>query len=159
MGGGTEEYWLATAASAIAVPPGGALDVSGLNASKLFLKDALARAGVAFDVIARGAYKTAPEPLVRSSASPESREVTNAVLDDTFGRLVADVAEARRLTPDGVRALVDQGLLGSEEAKDAGLVDAVLWPDELEGWASRVAGGRVHQGGSYRPDQIGRGHV
>jgi protease-4 len=31
-------------------------------------------------------------------------------------------------------------------------VDAVLWPDELEGWASRVAAKRVHQGGSYRPD-------
>ncbi len=150
-GGGTEEYWLATAASAIAVPPGGALYVSGLSASHVYLKDTLARAGVAFDVIARGAYKSAPEPLVRSSGSPEAREVTNAILDDTFGRLVADVAAARRLAPDQVRTIVDVGILGSEQAKAAGLVDEVLWPDELEAWARRVAGRRLHAGGPYRP--------
>ncbi|HET8540052.1 MAG TPA: signal peptide peptidase SppA [Anaeromyxobacter sp.] len=151
-GGGTDEYWLATAATAIAVPPGGVLDVSGFRSTKLYLKTALARAGVAFDVVARGAYKTAPEPLVRAGASPESREVTNAVLDDVFGRMIADVAAARRLAPDKVRAAVDAGLLGSEQAKAEGLVDDVLWPDELERWASRVAGKRVRLGGPYRPE-------
>ncbi len=151
-GGGTSEYWLATAATAVAVPPGGTLDVSGISTSKYFLKDALSRIGVSFEVIARGPYKSAPEPLVRSGSSPESREVTNAVLDDVFGRFVTDVAAARRLAPDKVRALVDVGLLGSEQARSEGLVDAVLWPDELEGWASRVAGRRVRQGGAYRPE-------
>ncbi len=151
-GGATEEYWLATAATAIAVPHGGALDVSGVSSSKLFLKDALARAGIAFDVIVRGAYKSAPEPLVRSGSSPESREVTNAVLDDVFDRFVGDVAAARRLAPEKVRAIVDVGLLGSEQARSAGLVDAVLWPDELEGWARRMAGKRVHLRGPYRPE-------
>ncbi|HEX9050079.1 MAG TPA: signal peptide peptidase SppA [Anaeromyxobacter sp.] len=151
-GGGTREYWLATAASAVAVPPGGALDVSGLSSSNLYVKDTLARAGIAFDVIARGAYKSAPEPLVRTGPSPESREVTNAVLDDTFARLVADVAAARRLAPEKVKALVDVGLLGAEEAKAEGLVDAVLWPDELEGWAGRLVGRRVRLGGPYRPE-------
>ncbi len=151
-GGGTREYWLATAATAIAVPPGGALDVSGLSSSNLYVKDTLARAGIAFDVIARGAYKSAPEPLVRTGPSPESREVTSAILDDTFGRLVADVAAARRLAPEKLKAIVDVGLLGSEQAKAEGLVDAVLWPDELEPWASRLVGRRVHLGGSYRPE-------
>jgi protease-4 len=151
-GGATEEYWLATAASAIAVPPGGALDVSGFSSSRLYLKDALARGGVAFDVIARGAYKNAPEPLVRSGSSPESREVTNAVLDDVFDRMVSDVAAARRIPPDKVRALVDVGILGPEEAKADGLVDEVLWPDELEAWARKVSGRRVRKLGPYRPE-------
>jgi protease-4 len=151
-GGGTVEYWLATAASAIALPPGAALNVSGLATSRLFLRDALARIGVAFEVVARGAYKTAPEPLVRSSSSPESREVTNAVLDDVFGRLVSDVAAARRLPPERVRALVDQGLLGAEEARAAGLVDELLWPDEIEAWGRRVSGRPLRLTGDYRPE-------
>jgi len=151
-GGGTTEYWLATAATAVAVPPGKALDVAGLAVSRLFLRDALARIGVAFEVVARGAYKSAPEPLVRSGSSPEAREVTGAVLDDVFGRFVADVALARRLAPERVRALVDQGLLGAEEAKAAGLVDEVLWPDEIEEWARRLTGRRVRLGGAYHPD-------
>jgi protease-4 len=152
QGGDTREYWLATAASGIALPPGATLDVSGLSTTRLFLKDGLARLGVTFDVVARGAFKTAPEPLVRSSSSPESREMTNALLDDVFGRFVADVAAARRLPPDRVRALVDAGLLSSDDAKAAGLVDEVLWPDELEAWVGRLTGRRVRLGGTYRPD-------
>ena len=151
-GGGTREYWLATAATGIAVPPGSTLDVSGLSTSRLFLRDAFARLGVSFDVIARGGYKSAPEPLVRSGSSPEAREMTNAILDDVFGRFVGDVASARRLAPDRVRSLVDQGLLSSDEAKKAGLVDQVAWPDELEAWAGHLAKRRVRLKDAYAPE-------
>lgn len=153
MGGGTAEYWLATAASGIAMPPGSTLDVSGLATSRLFFRDALARLGVGFEVVARGGYKSAPEPLVRSSSSPESREMTNALLDDVFARLLSDVAKARRLPVERVRALVDVGLLTSEDAKAAGLVDQVSWPDELEAWAGQLAGRRVHLSSGYRPEE------
>ncbi len=151
-GGGTREYWLATAATAIAMPPGSALEVTGISTSNLYLRDALARIGVAFEVIAAGAYKTAPEPLVRSGSSPAAREATNALLDDVFGRLIADIAAARKLPPERVRALVDEGLFGSEEAKAARLVDEVIWPDEAEQVVARLAGRRVRLAGPYRPE-------
>jgi protease IV len=151
-GGGTREYWLATAATAIAAPPGAPLFVNGISTSQLFVRDALGRLGVAVEVVKAGAYKSATEPLVRERWSPEAREALDAVLDDVFQRFVGDVAAARRLPPEKVRALVDEGLFGSEDAKAAGLVDEVLWPDELEGWARRVAGRRLHRSGRYRPD-------
>jgi protease-4 len=151
-GGGTREYWLATAATAIALPPGSALRVNGLGTSQLYLRDALARLGIGFEVIAAGAYKSAPEPLVRSGPSPEARESTDALLDDVFGRLVADVAAARRLAPERVRALVDEGLFGAAEAKAAGLVDEVIWPDEAEATLRRLARRRVALAGPYRPE-------
>ena len=153
-GGGTREYWLASAASAIAVPPGSALEVNGIATSNLYLRDALARAGVTFEVVAAGAYKSAPEPLVRDGPSPAAREATDALLDDVFGRLVTDVAQARRLAPEKVRALVDQGLFGSAEAKEVGLVDAVLWPDELEGFVQRAAGRALRLDGPYHPAPV-----
>ncbi|ACG72431.1 signal peptide peptidase SppA, 36K type [Anaeromyxobacter sp. K] len=151
-GGGTREYWLATAATAIAAPPGAPLIVNGISTSQLFLRGGLARLGIAFDVVKAGAYKSAAEPLVRDAPSPEAREATEAVLDDVFGRFVAQVAEARRLPPERVRALVDQGLFTAEEAKEAGLVDAVAWPDELERWGRAVAGRRLFERGAYRPE-------
>jgi protease-4 len=151
-GGGTREYWLATAATAIAMPPGAALQVNGIATSHLYLRDALARLGIAFEVIAAGPYKSAPEPLVRTAPSPEARESTDAVLDDVFGRLVGDVAAARGLAPERVRALVDEGLFGAEEARAAGLVDQVIWPDEAEAVLARLAGRRVRLAGPYRPE-------
>ncbi len=51
------------------------------------------------------------------------------------------MAEARRLEPAQVRALLDQGLFTTDEARAAGLLDATLWPDELPEWA--VAGDRA----------------
>jgi protease-4 len=152
MRGGTREYWLATAATAVAMPPGSVLQVNGIATSTLYLKDALARLGVAFEVVAAGAYKSAPEPLVRTGPSGEAREAIDSVLDDVFGRLVADVAAARRLPPERVRALVDQGLFAADEAKEAGLVDAVIWPDEAEELLRRMSGGRVRRSGRYRPE-------
>jgi len=151
-GGGQREYYLACAASAIAVPPASTLIVNGLATSTLFLRDALARLGVAFEVVKAGAYKSAPEPLTRNDMSPEAREEVNALLDDGFARQVEAIAAARHLTPDRVRALVDQGLFTSEEARAAGLVDAVLWPDEVEGWARGETGRRMRLDGRWRPD-------
>jgi protease-4 len=151
-GGGTTEYWLATGASAIAAPPGSIVAVNGVARSRLFLRDALARLGVGVDVVKRGAYKSAPEPLARSESSPEAREMTNSVLDDVFGRIVSDVAAARKLPDARVRELVDQGLFSAEEARGAGLLDEVLWPDEVEEWARRATGRRVHLARKYRLD-------
>jgi protease-4 len=153
-GGRTKEYWLATAATGIAVPPGAVLDVSGFAVSRLYLREALGRAGISFEVVAMGAYKSAPEPLIRDAPSPASSENTDSLLDDGFARVVADLSAARKLPPEKVRALVDQALFGSREAKEAGLVDAVLWPDEVKGWLRTAADKRFVISGPYRPAPV-----
>jgi len=140
VGGGTREYWLASAATAVAAPPGASLVVNGLVRNQIYLKDGLARLGVTVEVARAGAYKAAPEPLTRGGPSDESRVMTASLLDDVAGRLRTDLAASRHLAPERVAALLDQGLFTGEEAKAAGLVDELLWPDELEGWARRRTG-------------------
>jgi protease-4 len=153
-GGGTREYWLATAASAIAAPPQAPMLVTGLVSTHLYYRELLARLGVAVQVVRAGAYKSAVEPFVRTGPSPESKQVTDAVLDDVYGRFVADVARARHLEPEKVRALVDQGVFTSDEAHAAGLIDDTRWPDELPEWASHVAGRRLGDPAAYRPEPV-----
>jgi protease-4 len=152
-GGGTREYWLASAATAVAAPPGTTLVVNGVARTQLYLKDGLARLGVAVEVARAGAWKSAPEPLTRSGPSDEARAMSAALLDDLSGRLRADLAAGRKLPPERVAALLDQGLFSSAEAKAAGLVDEVLWPDELEAWTRRVArvGARLVDGWEPAP--------
>lgn len=152
-GGGTREYWLASAASAVAAPPGSALVVNGLARTQLYLKDGLARLGVVVEVARAGAYKSAPEPLTRSGPSDESSAMTAALLDDVAGRLRADLAAGRRMAPERVAALLDQGLFPGAEAKAAGLVDELLWPDELEAWTRRQVGRLAHLAPGWEPTQ------
>lgn len=153
-GGGTREYWLASAATAVAAPPGAPLLVNGFASAQLYYRDLLARLGVAVQVVRAGAYKTATEPLIRSGPSPEAAQVRDAILDDVYGRFVADVASARRLDPLRVRALVDQGIFTSDEARAAGLLDATPWPDEVTKWAREVSGRKLRDGGGYRLDPL-----
>jgi protease-4 len=153
-GGRTKEYWLATAATGIAIAPGAMLDVTGVSSTRYYLRDALGRAGIAFEVVAMGAYKSAPEPLVRDAPSAPAQENLESLLDEGFARFVADVSAARRLPPEKVRALVDQGLFGAREAKEAGLVDAVIWPDEAASWLKTAGGTGLALGGPYRPEPI-----
>ncbi|MFT3917159.1 MAG: signal peptide peptidase SppA [Anaeromyxobacteraceae bacterium] len=156
-GGDTRGYWVASAATAVAAVPGSTLFVTGLGRSRLYFKDALARLGIAVEVVKVGAYKSATEPLVRMESSPEAREAEDALLDDVYGRLVGDLAAGRKLAPERVRALLAQGVFTAEDAKEAGLVDAVLWPDELEAWARARTGARASLGAYVPPlDRVAR---
>jgi protease-4 len=153
-GGATKEYWLASAATRVAMIPSGTLMMNGIASSQLYLKDGLAKLGVVVEVARAGGYKTAPEPLTRSEPSPESREMTGSLLDDVFGRLTTQVAASRSLTPDKVKALVDQGLFSATEARAAGLIDDLLWPDELERWARQTGNSKLSLQDGYDPTPL-----
>ncbi|BDG06944.1 signal peptide peptidase SppA [Anaeromyxobacter paludicola] len=142
-GGGNRGYWLATAASAIWAPPSAPLQVNGLASNHPFLRDALARLGVAFDVVAMGRYKNAPDALTRSDMSDAQREVTGSLLDDLHRRQLEAVAAARGLPEARVKELVDVGFFTSERAVQEKLLDEVVWPDELEARLGKVVGGEV----------------
>jgi protease-4 len=84
------------------------------------------------EVISVGKYKSAGEALSRTGPSDADREARGAILDDLFDRQVRAVAAARKLTEARVRELVDEGLFTGDGARQAGLVDALSYPDELE---------------------------
>lgn len=127
-----EEYVVASAASRIEMAPLATLRLTGYASGGLYLKEALGKLGIAVEVIPIGRYKSAGEGLGADGMSAADREQREALLDDLFGRRVKTVAESRRLAPEKVRELVDQGLFDAESAKRAGLVDEVSFPDELE---------------------------
>jgi protease-4 len=123
---------LASAAERIWLPETGQLHLVGLRAESFYLHDLLARLGVRADVVRIGSHKTAAEMLTRRDMSPEQREQQEALLDDLYASLVEGVAAGRGLAPESVRELVDRGPFAARAAQEAGLVDACLYPDELE---------------------------
>jgi protease-4 len=129
---GNEDLLMASAATRVWIPPTGAVQVVGLRSEGIFVRGLLERLGVRADVVRVGGYKSAGEALVRDAWSPEAREQAEALLDDLFGEWVDGVARGRGLAPARVRELVDAGPYGASAALEAGLVDACLYPDELE---------------------------
>jgi protease IV len=127
------EYYLASATDKIFISPEDSLDLKGLAAESLFFKQTLDKVGVQAEVIHAGKYKDAGDVLTRTSMTPETREVLNAVLDQYYGNLIATVAEGRKKQPDAVRALIDDGPFLARDAVSSGLIDALGYEDQAVG--------------------------
>jgi len=130
---GTREYYLATAADKIYMAPEDELDVKGIRAELMFLKGTLDKLGVTMEFEHVGKYKDAPDTFTKTSPSPETLEVTNQILDQYYGNMVQVIAEGRKLPPGAVRGVIDQGPFIGKSALDSGLVDALIFEDEMLG--------------------------
>ena len=125
-------YYAACAADEIVLPPSATLMILGLRAEIQFLKDALAKVGLAAEVEAVSPYKSAGDQFIRSDISPENREQLERLLDARFAEVLRAIGTGRNKQGDEVRALIDTAPLSAYAALDAGLVDALRYEDQLE---------------------------
>lgn len=128
---GAREYYLATAADRIYMAPEDMLDLKGLRAELTYLKGTLDKIGVKIEIEHAGKYKDAGDTFTRTSASPETKEVMNSILDSLYGQLVSGIGAARKKLPDEVRGIIDQGPFSSRQAHELGLVDALEYQDQV----------------------------
>ena len=130
--GGEQEYFLATACEKVVLLPSSVLDLKGLATYEVFLRGAFDKVGATPDFIHIGDYKTAINTFTQRTFTPAHREMATSLNHDAFDQLVQAIAVARKKTPETVRALVDEGPFIAEDALAAGLVDALLYRDEVE---------------------------
>ncbi|MFI5007246.1 MAG: signal peptide peptidase SppA [Solirubrobacterales bacterium] len=129
---GNREYYLATACSKIYAIPSSLVLVSGLAAEVTFFRRTLDKLGVQAEFEGVGKYKNAPNQFTEDRFTPPHREQTEALVDSLFGQYVDAIAESRSKTDAEVRALIDHGPYDGESALAAGLVDELVYRDELE---------------------------
>lgn len=128
----SEDMLLASAASRLWLPDAGSVFLLGLRFESYFVKDLLGSLGVKPEVVRVGGFKSAAEIFTREAMSPEQREQLEEVIDDFYGTLVDGIAEGRDIDADRVRSLIDGGPYAARAAVEAGLVDACLYPDQIE---------------------------
>lgn len=126
------DYYLTSVANTVMLNPAGGLEVNGLRSEMMFFAGALEKFGVGVQVVRVGRYKAGGEMFTRSDRSPEDRQQTQQLLSDLWSEFLSTTAQSRKLTPQRVQAIADgQGLLLPDQAKTAGLVDRVAYPDEV----------------------------
>jgi len=127
------EYYLALPADRIYMGPEDPLMLKGLRAEILYFQKTLDKIGVTVQVEHAGKYKDFGDMFTRSNMSPETREVTNSLVDNLYGNLVTRIAAARKKTPDEVRGMIDMGPFTARQALQAGLVDELRFEDQMWG--------------------------
>jgi protease-4 len=129
----TREYYLATVADKIYMPPEDALYMKGLRAEMMYFKNTLDKVGVQAEFYHIGKYKDFGDMFTQTAMTPETREVMNSMLDQLYGHLTDTFAAARKKTPEQIRAIIDDGPFTATQAKAKGLIDDLRYEDEIYG--------------------------
>lgn len=130
---GLRELYLLSIADPLYLHPYAEVDLSGLAVNSPFFAEALERAGIEVNAFRAGTYKNSLEPLTKKQFSEESREQLQALLGGLWEEILGTIAGARKPDPEAIPGggLGGSGIYPAEAAAKAGLVDGLLYFDEV----------------------------
>ncbi|WP_214104644.1 signal peptide peptidase SppA [Acrocarpospora catenulata] len=131
FGTGTVPYYLASAFERVYLQPSGDVGLTGVALEQRFVKGALAKLNVEYQIGQRHEYKTAANMFTKDHMTEAHRESYSRIAESVTEQIVAGIAESRPLEPARVRELIDQGPFLGPEALEAGLVDGLKYRDEV----------------------------
>jgi protease-4 len=161
--GGGDLYTLASAADHLVMDPNGMLLLPGYRSGRFYLRGSLDKLGIGYEEWRLYTYKSAGEMFSRDSMSEADREQYQAYIDEIAAQSWQDLQEARGLSAERLNEIMtDMFVLNSEEALEAGLIDAVgRWEEmsdlvaELEGERkSFITYGRSFRRGGWTPEEL-----
>ncbi len=127
---GTLSYYLASAFREVWMQPSGTVGLVGFATNALFLRDALDKAGIEAQFIARGEYKSAANLFTQDSYTDAHREADSRLIESLHTQVWKAVAESRHLDPAEVDALADKAPLLRDDAVTGRLIDRIGFRDE-----------------------------
>jgi protease-4 len=152
----TKDYYLASAASEVALDPYGMILMPGLASEPMFYTGAFEKYGIGVQVTRVGKYKSFVEPYTRKDMSPENREQTQKLLNDLWGSMLSDIAQTRGLTPEKIQAVVDaEGIIRPEQAKQGKLIDRIAYRDEIIEELRTKTGPSSHDKATFKQIEFG----
>ncbi len=129
---GNRQYYLASCADEIYFSPHNDFSITGLSASVYFFKGLMDKAGIEFQSVRRGDYKSFNEPFTRTGMSPEARANLNELITGLNEQYISAITERKNLSREKVRELFDTGLYTPEEAQAKGFIDHIMYSDDLK---------------------------
>jgi protease-4 len=129
-GGGNRELYVALSATQIFLAPYAGFGPLGLAARPFYIRPLLDRLGISVEAQSAGEYKSAAEPALRETMSEPAREQQQAILSTVHEAMVAALRE-RGLSTEQVEQLFASGLLQAQAALSTGVIDGIVFEDEL----------------------------
>ncbi|NUR83508.1 MAG: signal peptide peptidase SppA, partial [Nonomuraea sp.] len=140
FGNGTVPYYLASAFERVYMQPSGDVGLTGVALEQRFVRGALAKLGVDYELGQRHEYKTAANTFTQDRMTEAHRESITRIVESVTEQLIAGIADGRRLDPEKVRELIDRGPFIGAEALEAGLVDGLSYRDEVYAEVKQASG-------------------
>lgn len=125
-------YLLLAACSEVLAPPSATIRFTGFAGGSMHVKRSLDKLGIHPNIHKLREYKSAAELVTREDMSPEARENVEWMLGEMWDMYVEALERDRGLDAGEIEALMQHAYFTAEEARDGGLVDRLVYWDELE---------------------------
>jgi len=137
---GGKSLFVCSQADRIAMNPAGGLRFSGVASSYYYFGGLLKKLGVRADFVRIGAHKLAAEQLTLDRGSDVAERDHQELVDEVERIYLHDIGEGRGIPADELKRRIAKGPFIAPEARAAGLLDSLVYADELERWAKEVMG-------------------
>src|ERR1700741_993894 len=127
---GTLSYYLASAFGEVWMQPAGSVGLIGFASNAVFLRDALDKAGIEAQFVARGEYKSAANLFTQARFTDAHREAVTRMLESLQEQVWQGVAQSRKIDSDALDELADRSPLLRDDAVASGLLDRIGFRDE-----------------------------
>ena len=137
---GTLSYYLASAFGEVWMQPSGTVGLIGFATNAVFLRDALAKAGVEAQFVARGEYKSAANLFTETHYTDAHREADSRLIESLHSQVWQGIAGSRGIGGAELDALADRAPLLREDAITGKLLDRIGFRDEAYRHIAELAG-------------------
>jgi protease IV len=139
---GTLSYYLASAFGEVWMQPAGSVGLIGFATNAMFLRDALDKAGIEAQFVARGEYKSAINLFTQDHYTDAHREADTRLLESLRAQVWQAVADSRNIGQDALDGLADHAPLLRDTAVESGLIDRVGFRDEAYARIAELVGAK-----------------
>lgn len=127
---GTLSYYLASAFSEVWMQPSGTVGLVGFATNAMFLRNALDKAGIEAEFIARGEYKSAANLFTEDSYTDAHREADSQMIESLRSQVWQAIADSRGIELPVVDELANRAPLLRDDAVAGKLIDRIGFRDE-----------------------------
>jgi protease-4 len=140
------QYYLAAHADEILLNPLGSVMITGFGSNRSFFKDALDKLKINIHVFRVGKFKSAVEPYIGNSMSPESRQETTTLLTELWQFYGSQVEQLRGLPAGTIHSYADnlhsnlKATFGNASAlaKEQDLIDQIATRSEMRSYLNEM---------------------
>ncbi len=136
------QLYVCSAANRIAINPAGGLRFAGLSSRFLYFGGLLNKLGVKADFVRIGSHKLSPEQFT-DGPSEVGKKDHRELLDNYAKIYFGQVGRGRKLGLEGAATAIAKGPFIAPEARDARLIDELVYEDEIDRYAREVWGDGV----------------
>jgi len=128
---GNLSYIVASAADEVSLMPQGELNLVGVGVRELFTRGTLDWLGIVPNFASMGQYKSAANMFTNKDFTPPQKQEDEELVGNMYDQIVAAMAAERKLSPDAVKALIDQAPLNAATGLKSHLVDRLEYEDQF----------------------------